>query len=181
MPKDDLEHLLHALFSDALQVRLRKTFRGSNPMIWKLNYMCQDYATSILCLQVSSPISTSADFFSMGGASLKASILVARLRKHLDLPQLPGSALYQNSTIAALASVLENDYGINRGLNPGQSSNSRQAIVTLPDLAFSSDLHGSALALSWAPSNELLRLLIAVPVFMLASEMPSACFAGEST
>lgn len=55
-------------------------------------------------------ISAQADFFSIGGNSLKAGVVAATLRNSLAIPELPATLLYQHKTIRATASAIEKLY-----------------------------------------------------------------------
>lgn len=52
-------------------------------------------------------ISVEGNFFHLGGNSLRAGILSARLRKQFDLPNIPATIVYQQKTIRNIASAVD--------------------------------------------------------------------------
>ena len=52
------------------------------------------------------PISAGADFFAIGGSSLQAGLVNGRIRHELNIPTLPGTAIFSNQTVALLSAFI---------------------------------------------------------------------------
>ena len=59
------------------------------------------------CLEFEDPISVTADYFAIGGTSLKTGIIAAAIRQELDIKELPGTLISNHPTIRSLALALE--------------------------------------------------------------------------
>ncbi|KAI3432787.1 hypothetical protein D9Q98_010372 [Chlorella vulgaris] len=57
-------------------------------------------------LGITDPISIDADYFDIGGSSIKAGIINARIRKYMELDELPGNLILTNRTIRKVALAL---------------------------------------------------------------------------
>ena len=61
----------------------------------------------VLGLEDENSVSLTSNFFSLGGNSLKAGVALARIRQTLSIPDIPATALFDQPTVAGLASLIE--------------------------------------------------------------------------
>jgi hypothetical protein len=59
------------------------------------------------CLEFEDPISVTADYFAIGGTSLKTGIINAAIRQELDIKDIPGMLINNHPTIRSLAIELQ--------------------------------------------------------------------------